>query len=239
MTSHNSRRSKAMIWQLTLDRRHYRRQLQVYMTAAVLLSLPAMVTRHRSRCTEALLLAGMVCALRMSWSASCSMRVSTTLCDAEDVNAIGPLLEIRMLDCGSLRAEVERALARLLPRVSADQVCLLTEAQHRGLCSTLRSKNSPLVEAGVRALTIVGRPSALPAVQRLARQSQRMQENPSLSQAAMHCLEALRLRKEAEQEQSTLLREAQVSGSVAGTLLRPVEDIENSPDGTQQENRHL
>lgn len=235
MASDNARRSKTVLWRLTQDRRQSRRRQKVCMATAMLFSWPAMITRHHSLFVQTLLLAGMVCALLMRWSASCSVRVTTALCSAEDVEAIGPLLEILMLDCGDLQAEAERALLRLLPRLNGSHVRLLTDAEHRCLYNALRSRNSNLVSAALQALTHVGRPSALPSVQRLARRTQGKQENVSLSHAAARCLEALHQRKEAEQARETLLRETQEANSGVCTLLRPLEDMDNDANCTRQE----
>jgi hypothetical protein len=155
-------------------------------------------------------------------------------------NAIGPLLEMVAFydphrafvtlgsDFRAYQAAV-MALTHMLPRLSAEESCLLSAKQRHHLPRVLqyaanphykRRYNIPFALAILKALEEIGNSVAIPSILRLAKMRPRTEEQRLLREAAETCLSRLRERHQEVEQQNSLLRSS--SSIPTDTLLRAV-----------------
>ena len=153
------------------------------------------------------------------------------LVTAQDVRAIGPLLDI--FSHQTVTDEIAPTFLYLLPRMTQDEASLLTHSQRRCLHRLLQKPYSlglALELAVVGALEHIG-DSSTPAL--LARLLRNSDTPPLLAQAAQQCLDALHARTTQQEQTQTLLRAAPTPAPPAAHLLRPVLP-HTEPDAPQQ-----
>lgn len=139
-----------------------------------------------------------------------------TLKRADDVRAIGALVEaLEFMDMDTQSAACE-ALARLLPRLQATDATLLNPNQRKRLYRFLGKSDKRLILALLKALEQIGDSNALPYVERLATSKK---VDTRIREAAQSCMPYLQFRQEEEHNIQTLLRAAS-TGATAETLLR-------------------
>ncbi len=183
-------------------------------------------------------------------SSSTYKTAASELSAIEDLRAVGPLAESLDIEATAVRAQVEEALIRLLPRLQASDAGLLNREQRVCLNKALNGRNEDLIIAILRAYEQVGDETALPCVESLANetpdtlssaQDSRMSESiitgllgaklkaaPSahITAAAQSCLSYLRVRVEQQRASQTLLRGASANAVAPNTLLRPAQASE-------------
>jgi hypothetical protein len=142
------------------------------------------------------------------------------LAQMDDLKAVGPLFEARELDDKGITQNVEEALTRLLPRLTASDAHLFSEPQRESMARALKSKDSLFVIAVLRALEQVGDEKALPEVQKLLEKKTTDPLQLQVKEAAQECLPFLKIRAEQAELARTLLRASSDTGS-PDTLLRP------------------
>jgi len=143
----------------------------------------------------------------------------------QDPRCAGPLAEALDFGDKGLRAEAERALIGLLPRLRASDADLLSPAQRKSLHRALGRPNQELALAVLSALEQVGDESSLEAVRQLAEAApgSRGRGWPSsrVVEAARECLPALEERVDRLRAGATLLRATAAPDDPASSLLRP------------------
>ncbi len=155
----------------------------------------------------------------------------------------------------SVRADVEEALIRLLPRLQASDAGLLNVEQRACLNKALNCGNETLIVAILRAYEQVGDAAALPYVESRAREvppvapapqtvgtseriiqgllGTKIKASPSaqITQAAQACLPYLHERVESQRASQTLLRGASANEVAPDTLLRATQaHTDNAPE---------
>lgn len=157
----------------------------------------------------------------------------------DDIGAAGALMDGLSMDSPRARRVAAERLIHLLPLVrasDADQFTperrarlnrILATPVESALYKDVRDLFRPAVDREVRlrvailrALEQVGDASALPAVQRLARQTPRTPGERAIHAAANECLPSLQARADHDRRSRTLLRAAD-SPAPASALLRP------------------
>lgn len=137
-----------------------------------------------------------------------------------DIAAVGPLaatLGVQKID----RNVVLDALTRLLPKMRASDVRLLTPGQRASLYATMKSKpeaNPEFLIVLLKALEQIGDDAAIPHVERLAHIKPGGDKTDRVREAALACLPTIQERVRHLHEESVLLRPA----GVGDELLRPV-----------------
>lgn len=156
----------------------------------------------------------------------------------DDVRGVGLLTEVLGFKADRLlRADVEPALVRLLPRLQATDASLLSAEQRAVLNNILAgrsasSKNTELTLAILRAMEQVGDEKALPVVTKLAAEGGCSAQSRAVVQnAAQECLPYLQSRVESKRVGEQLLRAS--SGDAGATapeqLLRPASGTGETP----------
>lgn len=147
----------------------------------------------------------------------------------DDVRMVPRLVELLDYPNQEYFDSVRFMLLRVLPRLQASDVGLLT-AEHHAIINKvlarhlmLRQEDLPLRVAILKALEQVGDASSVSVVQALAAGSGASRGNPTLQQAAEECLPALRLRATHQLETETLLRAADGRQDASAVLLRAVD----------------
>ena len=81
----------------------------------------------------------------------------------------------------------------------------------------------------LQAFAQVGDSSALPIVEKLAREEAKTVDQRRIQEAAQECLPALRLRAQKERDPHTLLRATGSAGNDTETLLRAATTVQETP----------
>ncbi len=161
--------------------------------------------------------------LRWRWG-----RSATNIANIDDVRAVGALAEALDIPDIHIREKAETALARLLPRLTAEEARLLTETQRHCLYRRLKIENAPIAPGFMVALLDMlgkfGDAGALPAVQTLAGALVTSANGKRVQAAARECLSILRKRIVAQETSGTLLRASSPRDDSGATLLRPAQD---------------
>lgn len=109
----------------------------------------------------------------------------------------------------------------LLPRMKASDAALLSPEQRFFLNRALKSKDTALTLAILKAWEQVGDASAIGKVEKLAEGRGRGERIPKVVEAAKDCLPALRQSAERQQIGSQLLRPSDGNLTPSDVLLRP------------------
>lgn len=156
----------------------------------------------------------------------------------EDLNLVGPAISmyVRPDALGRTRIVLGNTLRRLLPQLRSTHANLLTADQKHDLLRLLLGTSSEneveksvalhVMLQALKALEQVGDESAIPAVQKLALST--ININRQLRQAAVECLEYLRINAGRNREMQTLLRASSASNTAPDTLLRPASSSEDT-----------
>jgi hypothetical protein len=138
--------------------------------------------------------AGVYFATRLSMSGR-QRQSLLRLAELHDTRSVPALLTaLAWPDLGDLESVLESALVRLLPRLRASDVEMLTWRHRAILRRHLRSRNTDLVISILRALEQVGNRDDLPLVSALARGRTRTARQREIVVAAKACLPALEAR---------------------------------------------
>lgn len=141
------------------------------------------------------------------------------LSEFNDIRIAGALLEAAERNDKSLKTIAERTLVRLLPRLTAANNPL-NESQLASLNRALKSDNSELVVAALKALEEIGDETHVEQVKRLAYQKAKNPFQETVRDKALACLPYLEKRAENAKMAKTLLR-ASAPHNTDNTLLRP------------------
>ena len=144
------------------------------------------------------------------------------LAEPDDVRKVGALVEALGGGGRALRAAVEGALVRLLPRLRPHDAPLLT-AEHRLTLNRalLGGGGVPLTLATLKAWEQVGDEACLPYVEKLAASEEKNMIQQRVRRAAQECLPFVHLRAEQARETNTLLRGSVEPRMAPELLLRP------------------
>lgn len=165
-----------------------------------------------------------------------NLAVSLTFRD--DLRDVGPLMEALECTDNIARPLIIKALARLLPRLQADDAEQLDDEQRACLYSALQAASDPTsyhynVELAVimlRAVGQIGDRRALNLVRRLAQAEARRAPDERIRLAAEECLPLLEARTDPTRPRQTLLRPADASATaVPAILLRPAAGASTTP----------
>ena len=161
-------------------------------------------------------------------------KAASELTAIDDLRAVGPLAESLAIEDKRVRAQVQAALIRLLPRLQSSDAALLTPNSRASLNRALNGTNETLTLAILKAYEQVGDEAALPFVERLAAQGTngkrtRHTSSARVADAAQGCLGYLRVRVEYQQAGKTLLRGASALDIAPDTLLRPAQETASDP----------
>ena len=164
-------------------------------------------------------------------------RVALNVAFLDIPQATGPLIEVYASTGFAHSPQIKMALIRLLPRLQAVDIYMLTPTNLNQLYRILYNENyylsnSPAADprfviAILRALEQIGDKQALPRVERMARTARNLQ----VRAAAQECLPYLTVRAEQTRVEQTLLR-ASASTASPDMLLRPT--VAAAPTEPQQ-----
>jgi len=176
------------------------------------------------------------------WSDARFRRLCGPVCRAvirqDDVQTVGLLVDSLRMNYWDISQIVMDALIELLPRLQSEDAYLLNAEQRALLASKLNTAPKRSVKdmrasaqetysrlisfrvAILQAFAHVGDSSALPAVEKLARQEAKTVEQQRIQEAAQECLQGLRLRAQQERDPKTLLRATASNNAETETLLR-------------------
>jgi hypothetical protein len=162
-------------------------------------------------------------------------KATSKIAQFEDVRVVGALAEAINIPNKKMRAQVEAALTRLLPRLRHEDAHLLNAAQRGCLYRRLKIENAEakpdFLVALLDVLERVGDAEALERVEKLAACAVTTANGERVQAAAQKCLPLLRLRVQTQEVSSTLLRAAGTDGMGSGSLLRPAhEESDSAPE---------
>lgn len=150
---------------------------------------------------------------------------TSLLAKYDDLRAVGPMADALDIEDGDIRAVCREALTRLLPRLQASDAALLSPEQRANLNLTLKKadlkRDTELILAILQAWQQVGDEKAVPYVEWLAQLKSDHEAGERVRQAAQACLPYLQERVEKGRLAGTLLRPAESPNSSPETLLRP------------------
>ncbi len=151
-------------------------------------------------------------------------QVVERVCEAGTVQTVGPLLDALALKEYAVRDMAITTLAALLPRLTASDRSLLSDAQrevlHRCLSEKPRDRDTRFHMAILGALEQVGDSRAIRAVRQWAQANGSTREERDLIEAAGECLRSLELLAEDERQRETLLHPVDTPAT-QDLLLRP------------------
>lgn len=149
---------------------------------------------------------------------------AAALAQFDDKRAVGPLAEALEFGDNDKKAVAEAALVKLLPGLQASDSPLLNEDQRKCLYNALKSKNTELILAILKAFAQVGGSKELPHVEKLL-ESGTFHPESQIIEAAKACLPLLQERAERERQSQTLLRAASAPDDPSQVLLRPAHGV--------------
>jgi hypothetical protein len=141
------------------------------------------------------------------WRANAERReLEDYLCSLNDVQAIGPLAAALRGTHGAHGAMVRAALARLLDRVTPEEMPVLTLEQRRDLRrAPLYEEDVELCVAILRAFQVMGDRFERETVRMVADGTQTESRDPAVREAARECLRVLNVRAQAASEPPYLM----------------------------------
>lgn len=170
---------------------------------------------------------------------------SRSLARMDDVQLVGPLLDLLGMENVTVRTHAMRALTRLLPRLTVDNADTLTSPRREKLARLVRMNpdfflykdlgaffRPPKLDREVNIAAIdfrvailksyaqIGGALELPTVRQLAESTSQNPAQQRLREAAQEVLDAVEARAAVQAQNGTLLRPADAA-SDSGTLLQP------------------
>jgi hypothetical protein len=142
----------------------------------------------------------------------------------ETLESVGALIDA--MEAGGCAAP---ALVALLPRLRRQDAALLDSRRRSALYRVLRSYNSELILAILKAFEQVGDDEAIPHVKRLTACPIWIADSEQIKAAACGCLRILCATEGAWKSRRLLLRSARAPTAAAKVLLRPTQKPANVP----------
>jgi hypothetical protein len=145
----------------------------------------------------------------------------------EDARAVRSLLALNSpQQSKEMTARIGGVLKQLLPRLQGQDARTLLPEHRQALRKLLRSTDTDLVLAVLKALEQIGDWQAIEPVERLLART----GDAQIAQAAQSCLSELRIRAEEREKERTLLRPASLGADSPENLLHPTERGTEAPE---------